>query len=167
MSLLTSYSYGYIEFIRGPNITFLPNLLKRTSSVDTVSIKDLSSIDQNIGQNICKWENLFEIYISDSVLRVLPSCILPNCKSLTNLYMIKNNITKITYDTFDGLTILRLLDLSFNKLKTLHKDTFKPLINLYSLNLRNNQLQKIHADLFYHNSRIEALYLCNNDLKDR
>lgn len=165
MALFVSHSYGYLEIIEGTKLPLLPDLVEKSSNVSTVSLRKLSSIDKSIGINICKFDNLFEIYISENVLRVLPSCILLNCQNLTYLYIINNNITQIKYDAFNGLSGLRWLDLSNNQLKTLHKDTFKPLINLTSLNLRNNQLQTIHADLFYHNSRIQSLYLCNNDLR--
>lgn len=152
-------------FFADINMTVLPNLVDKTPSVQFIWSTQLSSIDQNIGQQFCRWTKLNELSIAYSFLKTLPSRFLLNCQNLNTLNLKNDWITEIAHDTFENLSNVSILDLSRNFLRFLHKDTFKPLINCLIINLEHNYLHTIHADLFDHNPLLWRLYLNHNDLK--
>ncbi|XP_023227243.1 protein slit-like [Centruroides sculpturatus] len=67
--------------------------------------------------------------------------------TLTHFAIISSDVNKID-DNFLSLKSLRFLDLSYNKIKHLHKNSFSNLTNLQHFLMNNNEIQKIHRDIF-------------------
>lgn len=121
-----------------------------------------SSID---GETICKWKLLTEIYISNSLIKSLPSRFLVNCHNLKRLNLSNNKIQEIAYDAFSGLSHLSTLSLSGNQITTLPMDVFKTLINLEVLMLDRNRIEVIDSQLFFHNTQLFLLHISDNNLR--
>ncbi|XP_043289095.1 protein artichoke-like [Venturia canescens] len=79
-----------------------------------------------------------------------------------NLDFSSNDIKQITHDSFNGLTKVSRLGLSFNQIENLETGAFvkAPISELY---LNNNKLRKIENGIF-DSSTILRLYLQNNSL---
>ena len=66
----------------------------------------------------------------------------------TVMTLSRKNISSIDPVTFNGLTFLKTLDLSFNKIASLNETVFGGLSSLYELNLENNQLISLSSTIF-------------------
>ena len=79
--------------------------------------------------------------------------------------LFKCNIERVEAFTFSGsFDNIKLLDLSFNKLKRLEANTFVGLRNLEILGLNNNQLSRLDPNAFDGLVRLQRLYLNRNEL---
>lgn len=76
-----------------------------------------------------------------------------------------NQLKLIPGNVFDRLANLELLDLSFNKITSIHENGFKGLNNLRTLKLHRNQLQKFKSHTFENVPLLEELLLNNNHIE--
>ena len=81
--------------------------------------------------------------------------------SLETLYLRNNRLETIPGDTFDSLTHLKSLTLSYNSLKTVSHTMFSHLSRLKILSLENNKLNTIPDDTFLGLGRLTRLRLVN------
>lgn len=83
---------------------------------------------------------------------------------LTTLDMSHNNITAIDFDnTFENVTNLIELDLSWNRIETLAGGAFHQLAKLKRLDLSHNQLSRLPTSFLALPSVLEVLILSNNE----
>ncbi|KAG8455121.1 hypothetical protein GDO86_001364 [Hymenochirus boettgeri] len=84
--------------------------------------------------------------------------------SLTELHILKNNITILTKEFFCELSKLEILNLSHNSIKKLDQFAFKGLTNLKILDLSYNQISALHSNIGLSSPYLKFLYLHNNSL---
>jgi hypothetical protein len=72
-------------------------------------------------------------------------------------------LEEIKVGAFEGLSQLKILDLSSNNLRQLGKGVFDPLGQLLGLDISDNQLVDLPHDLFSNLKNLEILYLNNNN----
>lgn len=78
--------------------------------------------------------------------------------------MAYNDIEVISEKLLEGITNLKELYLTANKLKTIDAKTFKGLVNLELLVLSNNEIEKIDGKIFEGVSSLKEIHLNNNKL---
>lgn len=83
---------------------------------------------------------------------------------IDELWIYGSGITTLQADDFNGLGSLRMLNLSFNSLRTLPEGVFKGLINLEYLVLRVNALSELPERIFRGLSSLRLLWLQSNAL---
>lgn len=76
-----------------------------------------------------------------------------------------NQLKVIPGNVFDRLTKLEVLDLSWNKITSIHENGFKGLNNLRTLKLSRNQLQRFKMHTFDSVPLLEELLLNNNHIE--
>ncbi|XP_055297469.1 leucine-rich repeat-containing protein 15-like [Sitodiplosis mosellana] len=76
-----------------------------------------------------------------------------------------NQLKVIPGNVFDRLTKLEILDLSWNKITSIHENGFKGLSNLRTLKLNRNQLQRFKLHTFENVPLLEELLLNNNHIE--
>lgn len=76
-----------------------------------------------------------------------------------------NQLKLIAGNVFDKLADLEILDLSWNKITSIHENGFKGLSSLRALKLSRNQLQKFKLHTFDNIPLLEELYLNNNHIE--
>ncbi|CAH8546504.1 unnamed protein product [Schistosoma bovis] len=101
------------------------------------------------------------VYCSDRNLTEIPANISPET---TQLYLERNQITKIDSNRIAHLKKLQTLVLSYNKLRELPPRVFEKLINLKTIVLSYNNLQCIHPEAFHGLSNLRVLILQGNNI---
>ncbi|XP_066527344.1 leucine-rich repeat-containing G-protein coupled receptor 6 [Hoplias malabaricus] len=141
-----------IQFVGRSAFQFLPKLhtlslngaseirefpdLKGTTSLQVLTLTraGLSTLPPNLCQQL---PNLRVLELSHNAIEELPS--FNHCTSLQEIGLQHNLIKHIDLKTFQIHT-LRSLDLSCNRIQTIHPDAFRPLQSLSKLDLSDNQL---------------------------
>lgn len=85
----------------------------------------------------------------------------------TNLVRLtlRNQLKVIVGSVFDQMTKLEVLDLSWNKITSIHEQGFKGLGRLSTLRLNRNQIHKLKVHTFQHVPLLEELLLNNNHIE--
>lgn len=78
---------------------------------------------------------------------------------------IGNQLKVVPGNVFEALWKLEMLDLSWNKITSIHENGFKGLSNLRTLKLSRNQLQKFKVHTFENVPLLEELLLNNNHIE--
>ncbi|XP_018651488.1 axon guidance protein [Schistosoma mansoni] len=99
--------------------------------------------------------------IADRNLTEIPVNISPET---TQLYLERNQITKIDSNRIAHLKKLQTLVLSYNKLRELPPRVFEKLSNLKTIVLSYNNLQCIHPEAFHGLSNLRVLILQGNNI---
>ncbi|XP_031634672.1 leucine-rich repeat-containing G-protein coupled receptor 5-like isoform X2 [Contarinia nasturtii] len=103
---------------------------------------------------------LKSIELKSNRLRSVPD--LSHCKDLRILDLSDNRITSIHETPFKGLGQLHDLLLSYNKIETIPKDAFDGVPRLQLLDLEGNKISFIHDESFMGFEQLEDLNLGNN-----
>ncbi|XP_072297881.1 uncharacterized protein [Eucyclogobius newberryi] len=88
-----------------------------------------------------------------------------NLSSLTNLDLSLNKLSTLHKDVLQNMTSLETLDLSDNQISVLPESVFNNVFNLKVVNLQTNNLSAIEPKLFEDQTLIEQLYLAFNRLQ--
>ncbi len=88
----------------------------------------------------------------------------PGLSGLRNLMLSRNKLTILSANTFNGLANLQQLWLDSNKIESLPEHIFDNLTGLSGLILDNNRLTTLPDGIFNHQSNLVALWLMNNQL---
>lgn len=70
-------------------------------------------------------DDVFKVLINHQFTPYLPHNLGAHFKNLEILYVMKSNLSHLTHGDLDGLTKLRIFDVSYNPVKRLHRDYFK------------------------------------------
>ena len=84
---------------------------------------------------------------------------------LINVSLVRNAITDVHIDAFDGLSGIKTLDLRYNLIETLEPGVFEGVSALTILDLSNNHIQNLEDGFFDDLTRLTHLDLTNNGLK--
>ncbi|XP_029175127.1 protein artichoke [Nylanderia fulva] len=106
--------------------------------------------------------SLINLDISHTELKILPTVLLLNLKSLERIFLSGNQLQEIHEGTFQHLYNLTTIDLSYNAIERIDIGAFVNLINLYSLNLCGNKLTLFIGEHFNTGTGLEILDLSNN-----
>lgn len=85
-------------------------------------------------------------------------------KRLQHLYLQHNNITDLSTDSLIGLTSLRILNLSYNKLESLPNLLFSNSREIREIHLQHNLLFELPKGLFHRLEQLLVLDLSSNQL---
>ncbi|XP_014242709.1 toll-like receptor 7 [Cimex lectularius] len=133
------------------SIGFMPRKVANTVTVSRIECSggtDLRTID-----------------VSYNDIRVLPpDSGLTGLRRLQNLFLQNNDISEVTSESFNGLTSLRVLNLSSNKLESLPENLFASTRDLREIHLQNNSLYELARGLFHRLEQLLVLDLSVNQL---
>ena len=99
-----------------------------------------------------------------TALATLPAGVFDGLTSLTELYLLRNDLDSLPADVFGDLANLNWLYLNFNELQTLPGGLFDGLANLTWLGLNGNGLNSLPGGVFDDLSKLGQLYLNDNEL---
>ena len=100
---------------------------------------------------------------SSNQLTHVPVDVFP--KEMTRLILIHSTIQVIPADAFRQLSNLRTLDLSMNRIRTLHNASFRGLTYLQMLNLNQNEITYFPASIFNEMYSLETLTISGRHQK--
>ncbi|RLU17391.1 hypothetical protein DMN91_009626 [Ooceraea biroi] len=107
---------------------------------------------------------LQRVDMSRNNLAQIPHATFVNTRDLRELYASHNTLTELP-GSLHGLTALRVLDLSFNKLNILSPETLSSLSSLLELKLVRNRIRELREGAFDGLPRLSLIDLENNDLR--
>ncbi|XP_029178483.1 protein artichoke [Nylanderia fulva] len=107
---------------------------------------------------------LQRIDLSRNNLAQIPHATFANTRELRELYASHNTLTELP-GSLHGLTALRVLDLSFNKLNILSPETLSSLSSLLELKLVRNRIRELREGAFDGLQRLSLIDLEDNDLR--
>ncbi|XP_032682924.1 protein artichoke [Odontomachus brunneus] len=107
---------------------------------------------------------LQRIDFSRNNLAQIPHATFTNTRDLRELYASHNTLTELP-GSLHGLTALRVLDLSFNKLNILSPETLSSLSSLLELKLVRNRIRELREGAFDGLPQLSLIDLENNDLR--
>ncbi|CAL8342759.1 unnamed protein product [Boreogadus saida] len=82
--------------------------------------------------------------------------------NLTHIYLEKNKIEAVAYNSLLGLSNLRYLNLEDNRIKVIHDQSFQDLQRLENFNINDNRLVVLPEDPFKGLTRLKMLNLGGN-----
>lgn len=162
-----------LVFVNAKNLTsadFSENKIVYIDSFAFAGANKLQSLDlsknelNGLDEVFNAARNLQVLNLSFNRLSLLNPRNFSTCK-LLELDVSHNNITTVQEHTFDKLSELKLLNLSFNPIGDLTSDRFVYLVNLEHLNMKRTNLSVIQLGAFSHQHKLISLDLSENSMK--
>ncbi|XP_041066833.1 nyctalopin, partial [Carcharodon carcharias] len=145
----------YIRYLHTRTFTGLKRLLKLDlSNCNLFNIPDRIFIAVNSLQELAMWQNNF---------RRIPGAV-RGTESLTRLYLERNRIEAVAYNSLQGLGNLKYLNLQDNKIAVIHDKGFKDCVKLEYLYLNDNLLSNLPEFAFKELRCLKMLNLGGNTL---
>lgn len=150
------------------------NNLKFVPSGVFCSLENLSTLNltnnriRTVGQlgfgQICG-SNLHSLDLSYNEIKSLPEdSELLKLRSIQHLYLQHNNISDISNEAFNGLILMRVLNISHNHLHTLPEGLFSNARELREIYLNDNMLFELARGIFHRLEQLIVLDLSSNQL---
>ena len=111
--------------------------------------------------------NLQTLDVRNASLKELKKGVFKRVSRLVNLYITGNaDLTSIEVGAFQGLKMLKKLDLSGLPLRHIHSKQFDGMSSLTHLSLRNSKIHTIEKNSFHGLNRIKSIDLSENSIKN-
>lgn len=140
--VFTDVEFLNVEYIRRRGTAFIVSI-KQLMNYKYQILVHTNGFLSEIPGNVCEFaQKLVKLDLSQNAITVLEniSCL----KNLDTLVLARNKITQVKNETFSGLSLFRVLDLSNNVIKVLEPNTLSDTsLFLHSANFRQNQMQTI------------------------
>ncbi|XP_026476085.1 toll-like receptor 7 [Ctenocephalides felis] len=158
--------------LAGNNINLLQqNTLCPLKSLQTLNltdnrIKSANELGFSAGAERCSGgEELVTLDLSyNRLANIGDFCQISKLRRLQQLHLQHNNITDVSSESLIGLTSLRILNLSFNKLESLPNLLLFNSREIREIHLQNNLLFELPKGLFYRLEQLLVLDLSSNQL---
>ena len=159
---LTNDDVTFVEILYSDTPFIIPQMFTTFPHINVlrISYSNLQSI--NIPDSV----QLLELWVDRNNISRIESRTFENQESLRYLNVRDSKIQEIDEDAFIGLSALESLVLMDNHIATLAPRTFHPLINVTYLDLNRNNLTSISDELFSQNTQIVNLYLDFNQIEE-
>ncbi|XP_029283574.1 nyctalopin [Cottoperca gobio] len=145
----------YICYLHTRTFTGLKKLMRLdVSNCNLFNIPDRIFIDQPALRELFCFENNF---------RRIPGAF-RGMENLTHIYLERNKIEAVAYNSLLGLTRLKYLNLQENRINVIHDQSFQDLVRLENFYLNDNQLTDLPRFAFKGISCLKMLNLGGNKL---
>uniref|UniRef100_A0A3Q2PB68 Nyctalopin n=1 Tax=Fundulus heteroclitus TaxID=8078 RepID=A0A3Q2PB68_FUNHE len=145
----------YISYLHTRAFTGLKKLLRLDlSDCNLFSIPDRIFIEQTALKELLCFQNNF---------RRIPGAI-RGMENLTHIYLERNKIEAVAYNSLLGLGSLRYLNLQENRINVIHDNAFQDLLRLENFYLNDNLLSDLPRLAFRGLARLKMLNLGGNQL---
>ncbi|XP_030643416.1 nyctalopin, partial [Chanos chanos] len=143
----------YIRYLHTRTFTSLKRLVRLDlSDCNLFSMPDRIFIEQTALKELLCFQNNF---------RRVPGAI-RGMENLTHVYLERNRIEAVAYNSLLGLTSLKYLNLQENRINVIHDEAFKDLQQLENFYLNDNLLAELPKQAFKGLSRLKMLNLGGN-----
>ncbi|XP_026151810.1 nyctalopin [Mastacembelus armatus] len=145
----------YISYLHTRTFTGLKKLVRLDlSDCNLFNIPDRIFIEQTALKELLCFQNNF---------RRIPGAI-RGMENLTHIYLERNKIEAVAYNSLLGLGSLRYLNLQENRINVIHDQAFQDLVQLENFYLNDNLLSDLPRLAFKGLSRLKMLNLGGNQL---
>lgn len=143
----------YIRYLHTRTFTSLKRLVRLDlSDCNLFSMPDRIFVEQI---------SLKELFCFQNNFRRVPVAI-RGMENLTHVYLERNKIEAVAYNSLLGLSNLKYLNLQENRISVIHDDSFKDLRRLENFYLNDNLLSELPQQSFKGLSRLKMLNLGGN-----
>lgn len=152
--------------IDGHDITRIPSkLVKKIPTIRKLYLKRCSCLTTIDCSELKKLRELEELWIEEANIESISRDAFEGL-GIKELYITRNQTNlSIGSNAFVGLSNLKVLCLSLNKIEEIRDNTFRGLSNLTVLNLSQNKIKKISSDTFRGLYKLTTLYLNDNPIE--
>lgn len=142
--------------------TFGMDALRNANTLKTLiaSNNRLTEVSPKFFANTVQIE---ELHLSKNAIQRIDSSALTSAKSLKILKLSYNQLTSVEQNCFSVPTLLTL-DMSHNKLTTVHAHTFDGAINLKTLDLSYNPIGSLNTEIFSRLTNLEVVALKRTEI---
>ncbi|CAL1529370.1 unnamed protein product [Lymnaea stagnalis] len=136
--------------------------LSNATALETLNLSDdeLTVIDPKDFSNL---KSLRHLVLSNNKLSKLPSFFLEPVKdSLQQLIIRHNQLKTLEHDAISNLSLVEVIDFSFNHIETIEDGNFLHLPQLKILNLKNNYISALKPTMFITSPLLVELNLADN-----
>lgn len=140
------------------------NTNKTETDVVWVQIRD-SEFDNNLPKGVFdKFDNMEKMMILSSTgFKNLEVAFFD--KKITLILMKNTDLESLGENCFEGLGLLKILSLNYNKLTKVHKRAFRDLVNVEKIEMVANAIESLDDDVFANNVNLKMVLMYKNKLK--
>lgn len=156
------------------NLTFSDNQISQMSPYALIGLQRLQFIDLS-NNKLSEFHPHFfhhttelrEILLKNNTIAGFPSALFRSLSQLLHLDVSHNIIADLHFllDSFKNPNRLKILNLSYNRIRRIEGMPFQSLVSLQVLNLRDNIVEYIAEKAFSHLTSLKVLDLTNNRLR--
>ncbi|XP_076010962.1 nyctalopin [Genypterus blacodes] len=152
---LSMASNDYISYLHTRTFTGLKKLVRLdVSECNLFNMPDRIFLEQTALKELLSYGNNF---------RRIPGAF-RGMENLTHIYLERNKIEAVAYNSLLGLDSLKYLNLQDNRIKVIHDQSFQDLVKLENFYLNDNVLTELPRLAFQGLSRLKMLNLGGNKL---